>query len=170
MCVFFFRYFKFVFSFFFIFHFLGQGFIFPFFLPDGPFAGPPLRQTPSAGPPPLDLPLQDSPLQDPPLPKTPAAFGGRQGFTRCPENSEFVCCEYIFNDEIAQRPPQFHERPRKLEKKRGSGGEKKKREMVAPTWSASHQDRPHPDRPPPRPHPPRPPSHPDRPPTGTVLI
>ena len=36
--------------------------------------------------------------------------------TRCPENSKFVCCGDIFNDGIAQRELQFHERPRNLEK------------------------------------------------------
>ena len=30
--------------------------------------------------------------------------------------SPIVCCEDIFNGEIAQRPPQFHKRPRKWKK------------------------------------------------------
>ena len=38
-----------------------------------------------------------------------------------------VCCEDIWNDENAQRPPQFNEGPRKLEKK---GRERKKRREI----------------------------------------
>ena len=42
-----------------------------------------------------------------------------------------MCCEDILNDVIAQRQPQFHERPRKLEiTARRSGQEKKKREFL----------------------------------------
>ena len=53
------------------------------------------------------------------------AAGASQDVQRAPN----VCCEDIFNDESAQRPPQFHERPRKLKKKVGRG-KKKKREIL----------------------------------------
>ena len=38
-----------------------------------------------------------------------------------------VCCEDIFNDENTQRPPQFHEGPRKLKKE---GRERKKKQEI----------------------------------------
>ena len=44
-----------------------------------------------------------------------------------------MCCENILNDEIAQRPPQFHENPRKLEKNQKKSGEEKMREILATT-------------------------------------
>ena len=43
----------------------------------------------------------------------PPAVGVSQDVQRTPN----VCCEDIFNDENAQRPPQFHERPSKYKKK-----------------------------------------------------
>ena len=69
--------------------------------------------------------------------------GGR-GLTRCPVNSKFVCC-------VAQRQPQFHERSRKLAKKKKKSGEKKKTKCSqSPTWTASTRTAPtwtalHPD-------------------------
>ena len=47
-----------------------------------------------------------------------------RGFTRCPESAN-VCCEGMFDDEIAPRQPQVHLKLCKMEKKRGSGAEKK---------------------------------------------
>ena len=43
-----------------------------------------------------------------------------------------MCCENIFNDEIAQRPPQFHEKPWEFEEKNPKwfGRGKKKREIL----------------------------------------
>ena len=38
-----------------------------------------------------------------------------------------MCCEDIFNDVNAQKPPQFNERPRKLEKKHQEGREREKK-------------------------------------------
>ena len=51
-------------------------------------------------------------------------WAGGRSFTRCPESPD-VCCEDIFDDENAQRPPQFHEIPRKLEKQQGRERTKK---------------------------------------------
>ena len=36
-----------------------------------------------------------------------------------------MCCDNLFNDADAQRPPQFHERPRKLQKKKSRMSSKK---------------------------------------------
>ena len=61
---------------------------------------------------------------------TSAASGGRPGASQDVQRTPNVCCEDIFNDENAQRPPQFNERPRKLEKteqKEGRERDKKKK-------------------------------------------
>ena len=59
-----------------------------------------------------------------------------------PQNSKFVGCKNIFSDENAQQPPQFHVKPRKLEKVKTKVwlGEEKKREILAPTRTALHPD------------------------------
>ena len=60
-----------------------------------------------------------------------------------------MCCEDSFNDENAQRPPQFHEKNPEIGKtKQKEGRERENREILASTWTAPtfFQDRSHPDR------------------------
>ena len=126
VCVFF-RYFIFVSSFSSFLIFGRQRFRFPF------FCRTPLCRTPSPSSPgshvprppefrafvfPLPTLFFSSPtvgLSGHFVKPRPLQAGG-WGFARCPENPKIVCCEDIFNEKIAQRPPQFLERPRKIEK------------------------------------------------------
>ena len=126
LCVFFYTLGNFNYRFFvlfFIFHFLDRGVIFPFLCrtrlcrtPSPP--DPPLAGRPSARPRTSKISLFFS------LPtllhmwalwtscETPAALGRRPGLHKM--SRELQIC--VLNDEIAQRQPQFHERPRKWEK------------------------------------------------------
>ena len=67
------------------------------------------------------------------------AAGASQDVQRTPK--------FVVNDDIAQRQPQFHERPRKLEKKEVGRGKKKARNVGPRLDRPHHPNFPHPDRP-----------------------
>ena len=104
-------------------------------------------QTPLLQAPPAPVPLaSDTPALDT-LPRTiqdialffplPTLFAAA---SQDVHRTLYVCCDDIFNDENAQRPSQFHERPRKLEKqnKKRVGRGKKSAKILAPGPPPNH--------------------------------